>query len=161
MPSINGNTTRNATISRPFVDVSQIIYLNEDNKIYTFDNNIMELKFNLYRKYGSFIDFTNNIFNSTFKKSQKILIEVNIFYKWFDSTYPSRFYINVFKNDILYISHLCGIADSTDINNIYKQFVIDILPTDKINIFLKKNNDDNNLIEIIDNSYYSLKTFTI
>lgn len=159
MSTINGkNRFTNSNIIRPYADKSEIIYLNEDNKIYNFVNNILEIRFDLYRKYGLSIDFTNNVFNSITKKSQKIIFEINIYYKWVDSNLPSRYYIEIIKNNNIYIKHSCGISDSNDINNLWRQFVIDVTPSDIIYFYLKKDDAENNKIEIIDNSYYIIKS---
>ena len=159
MSSINGGySLKNVNLIKPFVQVCEIIFLNEDNSIKQFSENTLELDFKLFKKKGEVIDFKNNIFTSSVKKL-KIVFELNLFYRWIDVEYPPRFNLDVIKNDILYLTRGLGLNDSSETNNLYLSIIIDIEDGDKINFILRNDFDQNKYLEFLDNSFYILKTF--
>ena len=159
MSSINGSyNLKNINLIKPFVQICELIYLQEDNILKQFEENTLELNFKLYKKIGDVIDFKNNIFTSSINKL-KIVFELNLFYLFIDCEYPPRFNLDIMKNDNLYITRLLGLTDSADTNNLFLSIIIDIENNDKINFILRNDFDINKKIEFMDNSFYVLKTF--
>jgi len=153
--NIQGDIAKPISNIKPTTDKSYIMFLQEDNIIKSF-NNELELKFNLYSFYGSQFNFKDNIFKSLIL-NQKIIFELNLFYKWIDLDYPDRFILNIIKNNNIYITKRLGINDTLDTNNIYLNLIIDVNTEDTIKFILNRDSD-NGLFEILDNSYYILKT---
>ena len=159
MSSINGNhALNNVNLIKPYVEICELIYLNEDTIIKQFNENTLELDFKLFKKKGSVISFDNSIFKSSVKKL-KIVFELNLFYRWLDVEYPPRFDLDIIKNNTLYVSRSLGLNDDMDTNNLYLSLIIDINDNDEIKFILRNDFDTNKYLEIFDNSYYILKMF--
>lgn len=153
--NIAGDIAKPISNIKPIIEKSSIMFLQENNIIKIF-NNELELNFNLYSYSGSQFNFKDNIFKSL-TLNQKIIFELNLFYKWIDVEYPPRFILNIVKNNKIYITRRLGINDELDTNNIYLNLIIDIDNNDEIKFILNRDSDVG-LFEIIDNSYYVLKT---
>ena len=139
-------------------ETTTVICLQEDTIIKKFNNNILELVFPLYKKDGTTFQFINSIFKSS-SLTQKILLQVDILYKWIDVEYPPRFNFNLMLNDKLYISRNLGISDEMDINNFILNLIINIKNNDTLKFVFVADFENDNFIEIVSNSHIILKTF--
>ena len=100
--NIAGDIAKPISNIKPIIEKSSIMFLQENNIIKIF-NNELELNFNLYSYSGSQFNFKDNIFKSL-TLNQKIIFELNLFYKWIDVEYPPRFILNIVKNNKIYIT---------------------------------------------------------
>lgn len=132
-------------------------YLQEGNVVKKFDGNILKLDLPFYKKKGMAFEITNSIFKSSIKK-QKIMIKINILYKWVGISYPPRFNFSMMVNDKVYISRIFGIADDVAGNYFILNSIIDINHNDTIKFVLRTGFEKDMVIEIINNSYYIIKT---
>jgi hypothetical protein len=139
-------------------DTTTIICLQKYNAIKKFNDNVLELIFPLYKSDGTTFQFTNSIFKSS-SASQKIILQIDILYKWLDVEYPPRFNFNLMINDNIYMSRNLGISDEMDINNFIFNLIIDIKNNDTIKFMFVTDFENDNFIEIISNSHIILKTF--
>ena len=153
--NIAGDIAKPISNIKQTIDRSQLMFLQEDNIIKIFNNNL-ELNFNLYSISGYQFNYKDNIFKSL-TLNQKIIFELNLFYKWLNVDYPPRFTLTIVKHNINYITRQLGINDTLDTNNIYLNLIIDINSEDNIKFILNRDGDVG-LFEIFDNSYYILKT---
>jgi hypothetical protein len=153
--NIAGDIAKPISNIKQTIDRSQLMFLQEDNIIKLFNNNL-ELNFNLYSTFGYQFNYKDNIFKSL-TLNQKIIFELNLFYKWLNVDYPPRFTLTIVKNNINYITRQLGINDTLDTNNIYLNLIIDINSEDNIKFILNRDGDVG-LFEIFDNSYYILKS---
>jgi hypothetical protein len=151
--NIGGNTAK-ALSNGEDVETS-MIFLQEKNTIKTFTNNILILKFPLYRKVGSRFDF-----NGTFiGLSQKVVLEFHIMYRWINTEYPLRFNFQIMINNEVYINRNLGIGDELDINEFISSVIINLKTNDRIQLLFSTDFENDQMLEIIDNSYYTLRSF--
>jgi len=138
-------------------DKEKIIYLLNDTLINSFNEDLYEINFNLYKKKGYKINFNNSTFNNL-KSSIKINLKINVSYSWTDLNYPPRFDLIIMKNDNIFNEYSYGINDELNTNNIYLSLVLDVINNDTLKIFFKLDTEKNINIEILKNSYYIIKT---
>ena len=148
---IDENLGTNGVVAQP----TNIIFLQEDNIIHTFDNNLLRITFPLYKKTGNIFNF-NGVFSGM---NQKIIIDLAIAYRWVDVEYSPRFNFKIMINDIEYLNRNLGVSDELDVNNFITSVIIDLKPNDRLYFLFITDFETNQKIEIIDNSYYTLKTF--
>jgi len=132
------------------------IYLLNDNLIKIFNEDILDINFELYKKKGSKINFINNIFNLT--NNIKIMLKIHINYEWFDIDYPPRFNFLIILNDETFIEYSYGINDDLTTNKIYFSLILDVKNNDKLNFILKLDTEKNINIKLLKNSFYIIKT---
>ena len=86
--------------------INKVLFMQLNDTIYDYDDTL-ELQFNKYKQDGN-IDVYNGVV-SIGNSSQKIMIEINIFYKYYnDAEFAPRFTLNIYKNNILLNTHYCG-----------------------------------------------------
>ena len=133
-------------------------YLQEGDSIQKFNGKILKLDIPLYNKKGFGFEIIKKDSELVFKSSrQKILIKINIQYRWIDIEYPPRFMFNVLVNNEVKIIRNLGIADYIDGNYLFLNAILDINNNDTITFLLSCYEDV--CIEIINNSYIIIKTF--
>ena len=140
--------------------INKVLFMQLNDTIYDYDDTL-ELQFNKYKQDGN-IDVYNGVV-SIGNSSQKIMIEINIFYKYYnDAEFAPRFTLNIYKNNILLNTHYCGLNDNIEtVNNLYLVSVIDVSNNDKIKIKMIKDGLENSTskINILRNSFVNYKTF--
>lgn len=137
---------------------SKILFIQLDDIEYIYDDEI-EIKFLKYIQDGD-INIINDLF--TMNEPRKIMIEINIFYTYYNADFAPRYELNIYKNNILLNKHYCGLNDTVEtINNLYLVSVVDISNNDKIKIIMIKDNLENSTskINILKNSFINYKTF--
>ena len=140
--------------------INKVLFMQSNDTIYDYDDTL-ELQFNKYKQDGN-IDVYNGVV-SIGNSSQKIMIEINIFYKYYnDAEFAPRFTLNIYKNNILLNTHYCGLNDNIEtVNNLYLVSVIDVSNNDKLKIMMIKDGLENSTskINILKNSFINYKTF--
>ena len=140
--------------------INKVLFMQLNDTIYYYDDTL-ELQFNKYKQDGN-IDVYNGVV-SIGNTSQKIMIEINIFYKYYnDAEFAPRFTLNIYKNNILLNTHYCGLNDNIEtVNNLYLVSVIDVSNNDKLKIMMIKDGLENSTskINILKNSFINYKTF--
>ena len=140
--------------------INKVLFMQLNDTIYDYDDTL-ELQFNKYKQDGN-IDVYNGVV-SIGNSSQKIMIEINIFYKYYnDAEFAPRFTLNIYKNNILLNTHYCGLNDNIEtVNNLYLVSVIDVSNNDKLKIMMIKDGLENSTskINILKNSFINYKTF--
>ena len=92
----------------------------------------------------------------------KVMIEINLFYKYTNTEFVPRYELNLFKNNVKINTHYCGMNDTVvNTNNLYIVSVCDVVNDDVIKIVLNKDRteDSTDFIDILKNSYIIYKTF--
>lgn len=151
--NIFGEQTKDATNGADIA--TSMIFLQNENKVYMFDNNTLAINFPLYKKIGSMFDY-KGIFTGL---KQKVMFEFHILYRWVDVEYAPRFNFKIMINDIEYINRNLGVSDELDVNLFLSNIIIDLKPYDRIEVLFLTDYENNLMIEIIDNSYYILRSF--
>jgi hypothetical protein len=119
----------------------------------------LELELDKYKQDGNF-DINNGVVITAI--TLKIMIEINVFYKYMDAEFAPRYELNIYKNDVLLNKHYCGLNDIGDIvNNLYLVSILDISHEDKIKITMSKDSSESSTskINILKNSFITYKTF--
>ena len=138
--------------------VNKVLFIQIEDTNHEYDDTL-ELQIDKYKQDGNF-DISNGIVSTII--TLKIMIEINIFYKYSDAEFAPRYELNIYKNDILLNKHYCGLNDTTDsVNNLYLISIIDISNEDRIKIVMSKNGEENSTskINILKNSFINYKTF--
>lgn len=135
------------------------IFMQLDDTEYDYND---ELNINMLTKYKQ--EGNIDVIEGLMKISlpTKIMIEINLFYKYNDAMYAPRYQLNIYKNNQMMNTHYCGLNDSIDsTNNIYIVSVLDVSNNDKIQIYISKDTteDSTNFITILKNSYINYKSF--
>lgn len=143
-----------------FVNKINKVYFVQLNDVeYVYDDTL-ELNFNKYKQEGIF-DINNGVVSIT-GNNLKVMLEINLFYKYNDTDFAPRYELNIYKNEVLLNKHYCGLNDNvhTD-NNLYLVSVLDVQNDDKIKITISKDSLENSTskISILKNSYVNYKTF--
>lgn len=138
--------------------ITTIIHLQENNNTLIFKNDTLSLRLPFYRKDGVDFNFTNSVFLGPSKKI-KILLTVYFLYKWLDVDFPPRFNFNIMLNNQVYISRNLGISDELDTNEFNLNIILDLKHNDILTFLLITDFEQNKSIQILNNSYYILKTF--
>ena len=138
---------------------SKVIFVKPFDMEYKYDDTI-DLSFPKLKQDGA-IDVTNGLIKVGVPT--KIMIEINMFYKYSNTDFAPRYEISIYNNDVLINNHPnCGTNDSVDtVNNLYILSVIDVANDDKIKIIMSKDTTEisTNVIKIIKNSFINYKTF--
>jgi hypothetical protein len=138
--------------------INKVLFMQLNDTIYEYDDTL-ELQFNKYKQDGN-IDVYNGVVS--IGNTSKIMIEINIFYKYSNAEFAPRFTLNIYKNNILLNTHYCGLNDNVEtVNNLYLVSVLDVSNNDKIKINMIKDGFENSTskINILKNSFINYKTF--
>jgi len=125
------------------------LYILDNDNTYTFINEL-PLIFNLHRQGNLLLNSINN---------HKILVHINIMYKWGDNETPPDYTLNVYINGISIYKNIEGLNDYTNsINKLNDTIILDITKNDIISLkLLKINSDDTFSFRILKNSFYSIE----
>ena len=138
--------------------INKVIFLQRDNMNCEYNDEI-ELSFPKYKQDGS-LDMNDGIVKVSV--NTKIMIEINLFYKYTNTEFAPRYELNLFKNNVKINTHYCGMNDTVvNTNNLYIVSVCDVVNDDVIKIVLNKDRteDSTDFIDILKNSYIIYKTF--
>ena len=138
--------------------INKVIFLQRDNMNCEYNDEI-ELSFPKYKQDGS-LDMNDGIVKVSI--NTKVMIEINLFYKYTNSEFAPRYELNLFKNNVKINTHYCGMNDTVvNTNNLYIVSVCDVVNDDVIKIVLNKDRseDSTDFIDILKNSYIIYKTF--
>ena len=138
--------------------INKVVFMQVNDVTYDYDDTI-EIIFNKYSQTGN-IDVINGVLYPG--DNSKLLLEINLFYKYVDADFAPRYVLNLYKNDILLNKHYCGMNDNTEnVNNIYLVDVLDVVIGDKIKVLMIKDSSENSTskINILKNSFLNYKTF--
>jgi len=138
--------------------INKVIFLQRETMTYNYDDELL-LSFDKYKQEGS-IDMNEGVIKVT--TNTKVMIEINLFYKYSDTEFAPRYELNIFKNNVKINTHYCGLNDTTvNTNNLYIISVCDVFNDDVLKIVLNKDTSENStdFIDILKNSYIIYKTF--
>ena len=138
--------------------INKVIFLQRDNMNCEYNDEI-ELSFPKYKQDGS-LDMNDGIVKVSV--NTKVMIEINLFYKYTNTEFAPRYELNLFKNNVKINTHYCGMNDTVvNTNNLYIVSVCDVVNDDVIKIVLNKDRteDSTDFIDILKNSYIIYKTF--
>ena len=138
--------------------INKVIFLQRDNMNCEYNDEI-ELSFPKYKQDGS-LDMNDGIVKVSI--NTKVMIEINLFYKYTNTEFAPRYELNLFKNNVKINTHYCGMNDTVvNTNNLYIVSVCDVVNDDVIKIVLNKDRseDSTDFIDILKNSYIIYKTF--
>ena len=146
--------------------INNVNYINKINNIFLQRNDMkcqyndeIELSFPKYKQDGS-LDMNDGIVKVSI--NTKVMIEINLFYKYTNTEFAPRYELNLFKNNVKINTHYCGMNDTVvNTNNLYIVSVCDVVNDDVIKIVLNKDRteDSTDFIDILKNSYIIYKTF--
>lgn len=137
---------------------NKVIFVQLDDTKYDY-NDTVTVNFPKYKQEG-ILDVNDGVIKLTVPT--KIMIEINLFYRYTNTDFAPRYTLNIYKNNTLLNTHYCGMNDTVDgMNNLYIVSVVDVQNADSIMIKMIKDNieDSTNYIEILKNSYINYKTF--
>lgn len=138
--------------------INKVIFIQRDDTKYDYDD-MLTLSFPKFKQEGS-IDINNGVV--TVSANTKVMIEINLLYRYHNAQYAPRYNLHIYKNDVMINTHYCGMNDSGEtMNSMYIISVVDVKNYDVITIRLSKDTieDSTNHIEIMKNSYINYKTF--
>ncbi len=139
--------------------VNKVLFIQSRDILYDYDDTL-ELELDKYKQDGNF-DINNGVVITAV--TLKIMIEINIFYKYVDAEFAPRYELNIYKNDGLLNKHYCGLNDLVDnnANNLYLVSILDISNDDRIKITMSKDSSESSTskINILKNSFITYKTF--
>ena len=138
--------------------INKVIFLQRDDTKCEYNDEI-ELSFAKYKQDGS-LDMNDGIVKVSV--NTKVMIEINLFYKYTNTEFAPRYELNLFKNNVKINTHSCGMNDTVvNTNNLYIVSVCDVVNDDVIKIVLNKDRteDSTDFIDILKNSYIIYKTF--
>ena len=138
--------------------INKVIFLQRDDTKCEYNDEI-ELSFATYKQDGS-LDMNDGIVKVSI--NTKVMIEINLFYKYTNTEFAPRYELNLFKNNVKINTHYCGMNDTVvNTNNLYIVSVCDVVNDDVIKIVLNKDRteDSTDFIDILKNSYIINKTF--
>ena len=93
------------------------IKLYSNDCIYPYDDTLELNMFTKFKQDGN-IDINQGVLHVA--SNVKIMIEINIFYKYAGAEFPPRFVLSLYKNNNLITQHYCGMNDTVvDIHNLY------------------------------------------
>ena len=129
---------------------STLFLLPSDTKV-DFDD-ILTISFPLLKQ--GFIDMDN----ITLGENDKVVLKLNINYKWINADLAPRYELSIYKNitNLIY-TVLRGVNDSNiGMNNLQETIIIDLQKDDTIHIQLTKYQEDtHDEVLLLKNSYYS------
>ena len=145
LPDENSNKLLSLTNSA-LKSTATLFLLPSDTKV-DFDD-ILTINFPLL-----FIDMDN----ITLGENDKVILKLNINYKWINADLAPRYEMSIYKNTSLIYTVLRGVNDSTTgMNNLQETIIIDLQKDDTIHIQLTKYQEDtHDEILLLKNSYYS------
>ena len=128
---------------------STLFLLPSDTKV-DFDD-FLTINFPLLKQ--GFIDMDN----ITLGENDKVVLKLNINYKWINADLAPRYEMSIYKNTSLIYTVLRGVNDSTTgMNNLQETIIIDLQKDDTIQIQLTKYLEDtHDEVLLLKNSYYS------
>ena len=138
--------------------INKVIFLQRDDMKCEY-NDELQLSFAKYKQDGS-LDMNDGIVKVSI--NTKVMIEINLFYKYTNSEFAPRYELNLFKNNVKINTHYCGLNDTVvNTNNLYIVSVCDVVNDDVMKIVLNKDRseDSTDFIDILKNSYIIYKTF--
>lgn len=138
--------------------LNKVIFVQLDDTTYDYDDTVT-LSFMKFKQEG-ILDVNDGVIKVS--SSTKIMIEINIMYRYANTTFAPRYTLNIYKNDVKLNSHYCGMNDVAEgMNNIYIVSVVDVNNDDVITMKMIKDDieDSTSHIEILKNSYINFKTF--
>ena len=138
--------------------INKVIFLQRDDSKCEY-NDELQLSFSKYKQDGS-LDMNDGIVKVSV--NTKVMIEINLFYKYTNTEFAPRYELNLFKNNVKINTHYCGMNDTVvNTNNLYIVSVCDVVNDDVIKIVLNKDRteDSTDFIDILKNSYIIYKTF--
>ena len=138
--------------------INKVIFLQRDDTKCEY-NDELQLSFSKYKQDGS-LDMNDGIVKVSI--NTKVMIEINLFYKYTNTEFAPRYELNLFKNNVKINTHYCGMNDTVvNTNNLYIVSVCDVVNDDVIKIVLNKDRteDSTDFIDILKNSYIIYKTF--
>ena len=138
--------------------INKVIFLQRDDSKCEY-NDELQLSFSKYKQDGA-LDMNDGVVKVSV--NTKVMIEINIFYKYTNTEFAPRYELNLFKNNVKINTHYCGMNDTVvNTNNLYIVSVCDVVNDDVIKIVLNKDRseDSTDFIDILKNSYIIYKTF--
>ena len=153
LPDENSNKLVSLTNSA-LKGTATLFLLPSDTKV-DFDD-ILTINFPLLKQ--GFIDMDN----ITLGENDKVVLKLNINYKWINADLAPRYELSIYKNitNLIY-TVLRGVNDSnstntTGMNNLQETIIIDLQKDDTIHIQLTKYQEDtHDEVLLLKNSYYS------
>ena len=138
---------------------NKVIFIQANDCIYPYDDTLELNMLTKFKQDGN-IDINQGVLHVA--SNVKIMIDINIFYKYAVAEFPPRFVLSLYKNNDLITQHYCGMNDTVvDMNNLYIVTVVDVSNNDILKIVMSKDSMENSTdsIEIMKNSYITYKTF--